>query len=104
MEQEKGDSKTWDIISPIDTTLLKAMPLPALQSRFVTANLLAFTGYRDKVTHLLQRLSKRSRAYAINANGLHGFLVREDLLVILKRAAADGLWQRVSRWHLVELA
>ena len=59
---------------PIRDELLTKLPVPILQSRLGFATILAYTGYKQEIFYILQKLSHGSRAYLFNAKGLPGFL------------------------------
>ena len=48
---------------------------------------------------LMQELSHKTRAYILNAEGLPGFLVKADLLELLKMADTRGDIEKVTKWH-----
>ena len=102
MNNHRFDSK--DIRVEIKADQLSSLPFKDLQSRVCTATILQYTGYQQQIILLLQKLSHKSRAYIFNANGLQGFLIKEDYLSVLKSAHADGLWERVTRWHRADFS
>ena len=53
--------------------------------------MLSYVGYRHEVLPLLQIMSHKTRAYAINAEGLRGFLIEMDVMKILREMDAKGL-------------
>ena len=58
---------------------LKSLPFKGLQSRLVTATVLQYTGYKEDVLPMMQKLSESSRAFIYNASGLKGFLIAANV-------------------------
>ena len=76
--------------------LLKGMPVQKLQSRPVHAIILSFYGYQPQVCHMLQRLCHTSRAFIINSGGLAGFLVKFDLIDLLREEERRGNFEKIT--------
>ena len=81
----------WDIKYPIKLEMLKVMPVKGLQSRNALGVLFTFVDYMEEVVPLLQIISHETRAYIWNANGLHGFLVKQPVMSILEDEDSGGL-------------
>ena len=69
---------------------MKAIPFGKLQSRAPVAIMLSFFGFNYQVQDLMQKLSHKTRAYFVNAEGLKGFLLVGTVVAILKDAKISG--------------
>ena len=84
---------------PIREDLLRVLPFEGIQSRHATAVILSFVGYLHQVPGILQKLSHKTRAYIVNADGLKGFLVKlGKVLQIIKAAEKSGEIDEVLMW------
>ena len=59
----------------IKDVMRRSQPFDKLPSKNITAIILSYSGRRDEVCQLLQKLNHAARAYCIQQNGLKGFLV-----------------------------
>ena len=79
----------------INPQYLRVMPLLKLQSRAVTATILAYIDYKHNVILLVLGLSHKARAYLHNAGALKGFL-KEDH--VLKTILSEGGFNAVLKY------
>ena len=80
------------------------MPVQGIQSRLATALIFSYVGNQHQVPGILQKLSHRTRAYIVNADGLKGFLIRLGKVAgIIHNAERMGRLKEVLRWQQVEI-
>ena len=65
--------------------------------------ILGFAGYRHLVFPLLQTLSHGTRAYIVNAEGLHGFVEKFDIVKHLREADETGRLEHARKWQVIKL-
>ena len=51
----------------------------------------------------MQTISHSSRAYIVHANGLAGFLVKVNVIDILRNSKKTGLLDEATQWHEIDL-
>ena len=78
-------SENFHILVTIKLELTSAL-IFNLKARPPIGIVLSYVDYEHKVVPLLQSLSHATRAFIWNANGLNGFLVRFQIMKILKEA------------------
>ena len=61
-------------IVPIKENFKHGQPFHKIPSKYVTAKVLAFFGFRHEVCQILQVVSHQGRAYFVQQEGLSGFL------------------------------
>ena len=92
----------------IKEELERCLIFKKIQARLPTAVILGYFGYKHQVMPLMQTLSHKTRAYAINANSLPGFVIDMDfigmnLINVLKNADEKGQLDHVKKWQVIEL-
>ena len=92
------ETSTRDFDIKVDIHEKHRTGLPFLNSRLASGIMLSYLGYQNEVLPLLQTISHRTRAYAVNAKGLPGFVLRMDIMKILKQADAKGQLESVKEW------
>ena len=101
MPKNTNHRDEWDILVSIKPEFSKMKPFEGkgITARASTAIILAYFGYSFDVLALMQELSHKTRAYIWNAEGLPGFLVKADLLELLKMADTRSDIEKVTKWH-----
>ena len=95
--------KGFDIIVEIRTDFKKCQPFEGLQSRLPVVTVFAYMGFNYEVMPILQQLSHKTRAYAFNANGFKGFLMRLDPITFFRRSEVKCLLNEVTQYQVVDL-
>ena len=57
----------------------------------------------DKVCTFMQKASKRTRSYYVNANGLRGFVIPCLITKYLKRAKDQNQLEEVTKHQLIDM-
>ena len=61
-----------------------------MKARLPIGIILGFLGYRHQVMPIMQSLSHTTRAYIFNAQGLPGFVLKANIIKILKEFDRQG--------------
>ena len=93
----------FDIIVEIRTNFMKCQPIEGLQSRLPVVTIFAYMGFKHEVMPILQQMSHKTRAYAFNADGFKGFLLRLDPIRFFRRSDVKGLMNEVTQYQVVDL-
>ena len=95
-------SESFDIKVQIRQEFRKGL-IFGFNARLPVAVILAFLGYRHQVMPLLQTLSQGTRAYTINADGFHGFVVKFEILKFLGKANQRGELEHAKKWQHIDI-
>ena len=87
----------FDIQVPIKEDLKKGL-IFGFNSRLPVGEVMGFFGYSDEACYIMQSLSHSTRAYLWNENGLQGFLVAPELLVLLQVADECEALEDVTKY------
>ena len=58
---------------------------------------------KEEVTTFMQKASKKTRSYFVNANGFHGFLIRSSIIECLKRAMEQNKISEVTKHQEIDM-
>ena len=100
LNQKYAQTENYDIKVGILQELKNALPF--FKARPPSGIFFGFLGFRHEVVPLLQKISHGTRAYIINADGLHGFVHDLDIAEILRRADKCGLLDEAKKWQEID--
>ena len=75
----------------------------ALKSRIGIALAFAFMADSEEVSNFMQKASKKTRSYYVNANGLRGFLSPISIIKCIKRAMEQNQIKEVTKHQQIDL-
>ena len=94
-------SEVFDVKVPIREELKKCL-IFRLQARPPIGIILGFVGFRHEVLPITQILSHATRAYIVNADGLTAFILKFDIISVIKAANHKGQLDEQKKWQVIE--
>ena len=74
-----------------------------MKSRIVIAHIFGFMADSEEVSNFMQKASKKTRSYYVNANRLKGFVVPYSITKYLKRAMEQNQISEVTKYQPIDL-